>query len=588
MRAQSRHVLMGTSTGIGTTSQTQMQVVEAEEAMKHRREHGPETSDSNLNLDSASGMETETETEMEKETSNIEMPTSVENQNQEYLSQDQNTSQSFYHNHPAYVNSGPRAPVNHLQVPMPPSTAASMPPISYGFTNNYPRPVSDPAQSFLWGAQNLFAGLSTVNTKLEALELRTRSLDDQRRRLDSLRNFVQSIYRQLQSHNDYVRGKQFLVGVRETASDVVVTKCLPEIWKLRANVEGLAERLPIKENNILHIREQRQGNGPVNENRTVPSDTCASLAREVELLVLRLAALGDERVQHVEIVGNGKRYKDGSSIRRMVTEDQLGKGNLSHLGIPKSWRSQSDTKTINSNFKEVGKMFNDVILPRIDTLEKHVEKRLDRLEKRVDILHGLFRTLNSNDSNKTTPEVEGNKKKSTASESESRSNTVPEESKQETSKKTMVINTKTNEHVIEGALVSGMNTNVDSSSDTSSNNIDVVASSSSSSSQGLALKHSVQDKPNVNMLAKRQTINTNEDPCAKVESGSSSDGTGTDHANPTSFKSSPGMNTKEQPRKTHHQLGAAAGRAAFNRSKEGKGKENATTKSAVNQDQEKI
>lgn len=40
-------------------------------------------------------------------------------------------------------------------------------------------------------------------------------------------------------------------------------------------------------------------------------------------------------------------------------------------------------------------MFNDVLLPRLDSIEKRAENRLDRLDKRVTILQGLFSTLNS-------------------------------------------------------------------------------------------------------------------------------------------------------------------------------------------------
>jgi len=186
---------------------------------------------------------------------------------------------------------------------------------------NFP---ADPAQSFMWGAHNLFAGLSSVNAKLEALELRTRCIEEQRRRLDALRNFIQSVYRQLQAQNDFVRGKEFEAGVQEVASEIVVSKCLPEIWKLRANVKDLSNRLPIKEDTKHPVFSKHTS--AVDK---VAATSCESLAQEVETLVLRLAALGDQRVHHIEIVGNGKRYQDGTSIRTMVTEDQLGHGSFS-------------------------------------------------------------------------------------------------------------------------------------------------------------------------------------------------------------------------------------------------------------------
>lgn len=40
-------------------------------------------------------------------------------------------------------------------------------------------------------------------------------------------------------------------------------------------------------------------------------------------------------------------------------------------------------------------MFNDVLLPRLDSIEKRTEERLDKLDKRVSILQGLFATLNA-------------------------------------------------------------------------------------------------------------------------------------------------------------------------------------------------
>ena len=66
-----------------------------------------------------------------------------------------------------------------------------------------------------------------------------------------------------------------------------------------------------------------------------------------------------------------------------------------HLGVPAQWKGHSDAKTINSNFKQITTMFNDVLLPRLDAIEKSTESRLDRLDKRVTILQGLFSTLNS-------------------------------------------------------------------------------------------------------------------------------------------------------------------------------------------------
>lgn len=187
----------------------------------------------------------------------------------------------------------------------------------------------DPAQSFLWGAQNLFAALSAMNHKIDSVEFsRCRSEEEQRRRLESVRNFALSIYRQLQTHSDYVRGAQFIAGVEEAATNVVVTKCLPEVWKLRANVEDLSRQIQ-QIDKVKRTGNANPNHGGHTTNRKGQSAVDGALQEEVEAAVLRLAALGEERIQHIEIVGNGKRYKDGTSMRRIITEDELGKGSYS-------------------------------------------------------------------------------------------------------------------------------------------------------------------------------------------------------------------------------------------------------------------
>ena len=171
-----------------------------------------------------------------------------------------------------------------------------------------------------------------MNHKIDSMAFnRSRSDEEHRRRLESVRNFALSIYRQLQTHNDYVRGEQFIAGVEEAAENVVVTKCLPEIWKLRANVDEMAVQM--KEKMKGKERDGAGVNGNIKKGKLGSVTGVVALQAEVEAAVLRLAALGEERIQHIEIVGNGKRYKDGTSIRRIITEDELGKGSYSYVNF---------------------------------------------------------------------------------------------------------------------------------------------------------------------------------------------------------------------------------------------------------------
>lgn len=120
--------------------------------------------------------------------------------------------------------------------------------------------------------------------RVERLELSKPSNDEELvRRLESLRNFAQSIYRQLQAHTDYIRGGQFIVGVEEAASNVVVTKCLPEIWKLRANIDDLSRKFD-KSKSLLKRNK--------NKRHSYPDLGVDALQNEVENILLRLAALG--------------------------------------------------------------------------------------------------------------------------------------------------------------------------------------------------------------------------------------------------------------------------------------------------------
>jgi len=263
---------------------------------------------------------------------------------------------------------------------------------------NYPSPPAnpDPMHGFMWGAQNLFAGLHAVNMRLEHFERQNfeTGTNNIRKELDSLRRFVVTVYNQLQAHDDFVRNGQFLKGVEQKAYEVVVTKCLPEVWKLKANIDVLSGKVDTYSNQ---------------ETPSTSTKTAGKLAHDVEALLLRLAALGDERIQHVEIIGDsGRRYKSGAPRRTMVYEADLKDG-VAHtnLPVPKSWKADSDARTINKNFQQITKMINEIVLARVDDVEERLEKRMERLEKKVDILNSLFQTLHKSqgsDSKNTPPE----------------------------------------------------------------------------------------------------------------------------------------------------------------------------------------
>ncbi|GBG25983.1 Hypothetical Protein FCC1311_022032 [Hondaea fermentalgiana] len=246
-----------------------------------------------------------------------------------------------------------------------------------------PMPIpADPAQSFMWGAHNLFAGLHAVNARLLQLEQAQDSQSSHARfeqGLESLRAFAVSILRRLEAHENFIHNDRFLQGVDQRAYETVVTKCLPEVWELRANVDALREKLETK----------------ASVSTTQATIGTVALAKEVEDVLLRLAALGDERVQHLEIIGeSGKRYKDGTARRRLVTEPALAAGvDYPKLPVPSAWKADSDTQTINHNFEQLSKMINEVVLARIDTVETNMDKRLSHIEKRVDVLQNLFQTL---------------------------------------------------------------------------------------------------------------------------------------------------------------------------------------------------
>ena len=62
---------------------------------------------------------------------------------------------------------------------------------------------------------------------------------------------------------------------------------------------------------------------------------------------------------------SGRRYKDGAPKRKLVNEKALKEGQLyPNLNVPRSWKSDSDSRTINKNFEQVSMV--QIIPPRVN------------------------------------------------------------------------------------------------------------------------------------------------------------------------------------------------------------------------------
>jgi len=228
--------------------------------------------------------------------------------------------------------------------------------------------------AFVQGAVSLFNGIEAINARIDRLE---RSPVVQHSEFESLRSFALSVHQHLVAHDDFIRNPKFLDGVGERAQQEVITKCMPEIWKLHSNIDKLG----------LQVQRLQSHRGFDNK----------VLQSEVEEVLLRLASLGSQRIQHVEIVGDSsRRYKNGAPRRIMVGEEELAQGLAPQkLPVPKAWKSDSDSATINKNFQQITRMMNDILLSRIDEIDERIEQRMDKIEKRVDVISSLFTVLHN-------------------------------------------------------------------------------------------------------------------------------------------------------------------------------------------------
>eukprot|EP00164_Ancoracysta_twista_P002041 GFYU01002689.1.p1 GENE.GFYU01002689.1~~GFYU01002689.1.p1 ORF type:complete len:347 (-),score=58.51 GFYU01002689.1:51-1091(-) len=184
--------------------------------------------------------------------------------------------------------------------------------------------------------------------------------------IKGLNDFAHSIYTQVLAQHDYMHGSGFVSSMEEHLSSIVRTKVLPQVWKLERTVEKL-----------------EQG---VQERMVSQHEAMKCSLDSVQSSLALLQEAFDQKIHHVEVIGNGA-YKDGKAKRKLVSEKQL----QNHfLGVRSDWKADSQVDTINKNFEQMMSMMNDVILTRIDQVEEKFEKRLGRIEKKVDVLHSLY------------------------------------------------------------------------------------------------------------------------------------------------------------------------------------------------------
>jgi len=250
------------------------------------------------------------------------------------------------------------------------------------------------APAFMWGANTLFAGLAGTNERLGRLEAclgtlsastgaRESDLVGFRAELEQMRGFATSVLARVKGIEDFLHGPMFLDGVQKSAAETVLVKCSPEIWRMRDAVERLKAQVERMEDKIGATAS------------TLSPSPSSAVMKDLEDVILRLAAFGEERIEHLEIIGDsGKRNKDGSAKRVLVSESVLEEG-IAHpkLPVPRAWKTDSDARTINKNFDQVSKMMN-IVLSRIDHLEERLDARLDNLDKQVHVLKKLFEKVN--------------------------------------------------------------------------------------------------------------------------------------------------------------------------------------------------
>lgn len=99
-------------------------------------------------------------------------------------------------------------------------------------------------------------------------------------------------------------------------------------------------------------------------------------------------AEAEETVAHCEVVGEGSLNADGTRRRRLAWESELRAEN-SRFGPPLCWQQHSPIEAINSNFEQLGRMIDTVILPRFDSSWEQTHDRIEKLERRVGVIQSV-------------------------------------------------------------------------------------------------------------------------------------------------------------------------------------------------------
>eukprot|EP00735_Rhodelphis_limneticus_P003796 TRINITY_DN15314_c0_g1::TRINITY_DN15314_c0_g1_i1::g.30862::m.30862 TRINITY_DN15314_c0_g1::TRINITY_DN15314_c0_g1_i1::g.30862 ORF type:complete len:341 (+),score=51.29,HSBP1/PF06825.7/1.6e+03,HSBP1/PF06825.7/0.27,HSBP1/PF06825.7/5.3,DivIC/PF04977.10/0.015,DivIC/PF04977.10/93,Mnd1/PF03962.10/2.8,Mnd1/PF03962.10/2.3,BLOC1_2/PF10046.4/0.12,BLOC1_2/PF10046.4/3e+02,BLOC1_2/PF10046.4/2.7e+03,DUF3166/PF11365.3/0.06,SF-assemblin/PF06705.6/0.1,SF-assemblin/PF06705.6/1.8e+02,IncA/PF04156.9/1.9,IncA/PF04156. len=231
-----------------------------------------------------------------------------------------------------------------------------------------------------------WVALDAADSETQLLLKRVETLEKENgnltKELQEVRQFTRSLYTQIRSQHDFVHDGKIFKGIEEKTSVQVSNMVYPHLW-------NLSDRLLAVEANIMYLKDQSRLDDLEKQVQTLQADFSHVSA-----------GLGEEKVKHVEVVGDGL-LPDGQRRRRLLTEEQLA--DHATGGVRESWLRHSTTATTNENFKQIALMFDQVILPRLDNLEKNVTTRMDLLEKRVTVMHSLFNTLRNDRQNHPTP-----------------------------------------------------------------------------------------------------------------------------------------------------------------------------------------
>jgi len=228
---------------------------------------------------------------------------------------------------------------------------------------------------FLSGAFQLVQEITALQNEIQNLRKAVKDVEMSKTIMEKdlldLKQFSQNTYAHLLTYHESISGEKFARGIESLVNADVNHKIMPEIWKLQDGISGLEKRLNEVESNPS------------------PEQINPELAQEVKSLLTRVATLGEERIQHIEVIGDNK-YSDGTLRRKIVTEKELENH---RLGVRQEWAAQSDNQAINENFKQITKMFNDVLLVRIEEINTNLNNRISSLEKKIDVIHTLYNTM---------------------------------------------------------------------------------------------------------------------------------------------------------------------------------------------------